>query len=523
MAETTGLSRARLVNELVKIGHGNYTVYKEVGMTAVTQESELFAHLIAWNNKHGEVRDSKIALPIIALRGQRDDELFENAVANLCTLDPGNLLKAYYFDRDIAHGRIEIVEKQDRILKGKKVVVKSKREVKFNALPVSSGGTKMLRTGVELYLRARERNKKWWDKTAVQHRDALKSLYTLFHVKPNTYADAVLFKKQYPANSVFYNITQLKHMSAQEAAGTILNYDIPFLIAVGALGGVKNKPDIVLALIERMSGNELINNTAMLEKCGVFENATLKAAYAAAVERMKKQSKPVSTLKAGKAAEAIKKVAGEGSKAAKQLEKIQEDRLAKLGGIEGDWLVLGDRSGSMHTAIEVARQVASLITQQVKGKVYLVFFNNSPMLFDVSGKSLPEIQEMTKRLNASGGTSIGCGLDMIAEKGVAVQGIAICSDGGDNAHPYFHNAYQKYVQKFAIEPTVYHFSVPGDPNVLKDYCYRRGISVQEANLGANVDYNSLPNLVKMMRTSKYSLLQEIMEFPLLTFADVFKG
>ena len=481
--ERTEVSRNQLVNQLLHVGHGNLDIYNEIGLKAAQVESELFGHLIAWNHKKGEVRDSKVALPVLALRGNPDRELYENAVAHLTLLDPRNLLRGIYYHKSLPR--------------------------------TTGGGGKVLKEGIEFYLRVRERSRGWWSKTALQHRKSLKALYALNHVKPAPFAQNILFKRTYPPNSTFDILGDLKNMNPQEAAGTILNRKIPFTIAVGALGGLKNKPDIVLALMEQMSGAELVNNTQMLQRYGVFESPPLKAAYDKAIERTRKDK--VSSLKATRAAEVVTD-----KKASKKLEQIQEQRLQELGGIDGDWLVLGDRSGSMTSSIVVARNVASLIAQQVKGKVYLVFFNTSPMNFDVTGKNLEQITEMTRRLVATGGTSVGCGLDLLYEKGILINGIAICSDGGDNTIPYFHEAYGRYIKKFGMEPPVYLFHVPGDADLLSGFCDRVGILIEKFQLGRDVDFYSLPNIVKTLRTSRYTLIEEIMEMSLLGFTDVFK-
>jgi hypothetical protein len=316
----------------------------------------------------------------------------------------------------------------------------------------------------------------------------------------------------YPKGSVFAKLPQLKDMKAQEAAGTILNHKIPFLIAVGALGGIKDKTDIILALIEGMSKAELINNSGALKRWGVMDNPALKAAYDKGLTSAKKEK--VSTLKAGQAAKAV----GD-KKLAKKLEKVQEEQIDKKGGIEGDWLVLADRSGSMKRSIEVSQHVSAILARQVKGEVHLVFFNDRPQYFDVSGKTFEEIKEDTKRMYATGGTSIGCGLDMIREKKRLVNGIAICSDGGENHHPLFGTVYDKYSKEFGIDPTVYFYKVPGDPDRLS----RQGLEMQTFELGYEPDYYALPQLVLTMRTGKYMLVEEILETKLLKFGDVFKN
>jgi hypothetical protein len=478
--EKSTISRNSMVNQLLKIGHGDLNSYIPVGLQSVKEEPELFAHLIAWNEKKGEIRDSKVALPIIALRGDYDVELSENAIAHLCLLDPRNLVKAIEFNRAMKKSH-----------------------------PIASGNGNFLESSIRQYITIREENPGWWVRSVLQHRKSMKALYALYHIKPNQLAQDVLFDRKKPKGSVFEALANLKNMNPLEAAGTILHHKIPFLIAVGAVGGIKNNPDIVMALIEQTSGNELINSVGLFQRSGVFDNPALKAAFDNAVERAKKD-KRVSTLKAGKAAEK----SGD-EKVIKKMKQVQEEKLEQLGGIEGDWLVLGDRSSSMRKSIELAVNISSLIAQQVKGSVYLVFFNSSPTKYDVTGKTLAEIKEMTKRISANGMTSIGCGLEMLREQNIVVNGIAICSDGGDNTSPLFDQAYQKYIKSMEVEPTVYHYWVPGDPNRLI-YPY-----IQKFD-ASNIDYYSLPNLIKTMRANKYSLIDEIMNMPLLKLNDVFQ-
>ena len=473
-------SQAQMVNDILRVGHGDLSIYNEVGLRAAEFEPELLAHLIAWNERKGEIRDSKVALPIISLRADRDDVLFENSAAHLCKLSARDLVRACRYHRDLPR--------------------------------IRNGGAWWLKEAIELYVKHREQNVRWWDKTALQHRKSLKTLYAMYHIEPSPRANRILFKRNYPENSVFARVKELKNMKPQEAAGTILNFKIPFLVAVGALGGIKGKSDIVLALIEQMSTAELINNSNMLKRWGVMDSPELKSAYEKGLTKKQK----VSTLKAGKAAKVV------GGRVGKKLQAVQEKKL-DTDKIKGDWLVLGDRSGSMENSIEVARQVAGFLARKVDGQVHLVFFNTRPNYYNVTAKSLDRINEETSRLRATGGTAIGCGLQLILEKNILVNGIAVCSDGGDNTSPYFHQAYERYVKAMGIEPTVYLYHVPGEINRMIDFCARYGVMVEMFELGFNVDYYSIPQIAQTMRANRYSLVEEIMEQRLLTFKDVFKG
>lgn len=484
--ERQTISRNQIVNQILKIGHGDLSGFVPTCLQAVRDEPELFAHLIAWNEIKGEIRDSKIAFPVLALRGNKDDELYENAVAHLCLLDPRNLMKSVKFSREL-NGQC----------------------------PLSTGAGTMLKNAVTQYITDRQKNNNRMERVILQHRKPLKYLYTTFHVKPSPFVQAVLFNGEHPRGTVFEALKNLKDMKPLEAAGTILQRKIPFLIATGALGGIKNKPDVIMALIERMSGAELVNNTKMLQDLGVFDNPVLKSTYDSAIERAKKDKK-LSTLKASVAMGKITD-----RRAFSALKQVREEKLDQLGGIDGDWLILGDRSGSMDTTVEAAKHVAAFIAQQTKGQVHLVFFNTSPTRYEVTGKSLEEIQTTTKRIFAAGGTSIGCGLELIREQGFIVNGIVICSDGGDNTIPYFHDSYRRYSEQMGIEPSVYLLWWPGEDDCLSQACSNKGIPITLFDM-RGVDYYSLPNIIKTLRSSRYMLIDEIMGTPLLTLAEIFQ-
>lgn len=490
MQKEQELTPQTMIGNLIRVGHKSLAEYIPDGLKVVRQDPNLFAHIIAWDRKNGEIRDTKKAYPMISLRGIPGDEnmYYENAVAHLMLLDPRNLVMAIRF-----HSLIE-------------------------GHQFKPGAKALLDFGVERYLRIREQNVQWWDKTALQHRDSMKTLYAMFHIKPFLRAQKVLFDRQYPKNSVFEVLKNLKIMGPKEAAGTIMNYKIPFLMAIGALnGGASKNTDVLLAMVESMTASELITNTSMLTKMGVMLNPVLKSAYDKGLQKIY-TDKRVSSLKVGKAASVITD-----KKTKAKLEKVQEDKLDSLAGLEGDWLVLGDMSGSMEYSIEKAREVAAFLSRAVKGKVYLVFFREFPYAFEVtSGKTLEEIKKATRGVSAGGQTCIGCGLQLMLEKGIIVNGIAIVSDGGENRTPLFTNVYKEYEKKMGISPNVYFLHVPGDTDGFSHGMEMMGVPFTKLDI-SNVDFYGLPNLLKIMRTSKYSLLSDIMDTPLLTIAEVLKG
>jgi hypothetical protein len=255
-----------------------------------------------------------------------------------------------------------------------------------------------------------------------------------------------------------------------------------------------------------------------LESAGVQRVPALRAALEAKLASVA-QSKPKSqVLKAGRAAKAV----GTGAIADK-LQALQEKQLDSFGMIDGDWLVLGDKSGSMTQAIATAREVAAILARMVKGKVHLVFFDTDPTYYDVTGMPLDKISRTTAYVKAGGGTSIGCGLALLTERGQTVDGIAIVSDGGENNPPGFAQTYKAYEKKFDQAPSVYLYRTRGDANTLSRSLSTAGIDFSEFDLTGQfdlIDYSSLPNIVLTMRVGKYGLLDEIMATPLRRLDDV---
>lgn len=478
----SNLSRNRLVTELARSAHGKLEEYW-VGLPSADRDPEFFSRLIAWNHAKGEVRDSKAALPVIGLRSKAilaDSELAENCAAHLALLSPRDLDRALDFAK--ASG------------------------------VAPSAWKHWLRPTVEGYLRTREAVAEWWDRTVITHRRAVKSLYARWHVKPGPRAQAVLFERRYPRGSIFSTVARLPKMTTTEAAQAVVKRKLPFLIVVGAMGEKAKETRFVSALIDSMSPAEVVNNTAMLEKLGVKTVPELRAAFEAALKRAAESKKGrLGSMKAAKAAESVKD-----EKLKNKLRGIQ-DKKTKAMTVKGRWLVLGDKSGSMSRSIEVAREVAASLAS-VAEEVHLVFFDVMPTYYPVTGKTIEEIRQVTKRISSYGGTSIGCGLASMLMRKIEVDGIAIVSDGGENNDPRFWDVYRQYSGMIGREVPVYFYKVSGDPDALSG---TRGMPTFDLR-GVPVDHYSIPNLVQSMRVNPYSLVDEIMETPLLKLKDALK-
>jgi hypothetical protein len=149
----------------------------------------------------------------------------------------------------------------------------------------------------ELYLRWLENHPDEFDSIAYKHFDDLKTLYAGGRngIKPNERAQKILFKEEFPPESklnVFRAI--VKAQTPEEQAKLIIDNKVPYTIAVGLID--KITPTVLVALINSMSSQELINNVASLQARGAYQNPDLKALIDSKLDKAK-TAKGVSALK----------------------------------------------------------------------------------------------------------------------------------------------------------------------------------------------------------------------------------
>lgn len=474
-----GLTRNQIITLLTRSPHGKLDEYVPHVVQAAHEDPQFLAHLIAWNETKGSVRDAKVALPVSSLIAGYPYS--ENSLAHLALLDPRNLARAMDFAW---------------------------------ATKTPGHGHALVRL-VEEYLRARESSPRWWERTVLQHRQSMKRLYARFHVKPAAFADQLLFKGIRVPGGLFDGVAKLPQMPPPMAAEFVLDNQIPFLVAVSVLGKRIHEPAMVLALIERMSATELVTNTKLLHRLGVKDNPALRAAYEAGLSRVSISKKAV--FKTSRAADAV-----DDAVLSEKLRGAQERQLDHLGGVEGDWLVLADKSSSMAPAIAVACQVAVTLARMARGKVHLIFFDTQPHYVDATGLELDALEERTENIRSGGSTSIGCGLLYALERELQADGIVIVSDGGENTAPIFSEYYPKYCGFVGKDLPVYLYLLAGnDRNTFSSRMESKGFPMQTFDLTSGVDLYSLPNVVATMRTQRYGLVDEILATPLLTTEAVF--
>jgi hypothetical protein len=529
MANETGISRTDLINKLNLSVHGKLTEYQSFTEDACRTDPEFLAHLIAYDAINGQIKDSKVALPIITLASREfHDDLVENSLAHLAMQSPRELLKALKF---------------------------------FATLDYPSRRNKALHSVIHRYLDAKAAMPIKWQRWAIRHRRAVKSLYALTHAKIPSWANDILYRNDYTPGTIFAEVKNLHNMPANMVAATIQKYHLSPLIVSGAMTGAKatqKDSSVIQATMEQMSDTELITQAPALEKKGIGQDDRLKSTFRNRMSQMSARSavmpkKP--TLKTGHKAEEMEDEGLRNMLREAQERQIQAQKDAGRG-IEGNWLGIVDRSLSQQQAIELGAHIGAAIAKFVTGKVWLVFCNTEATPMEVTGKSLEEIKGQVKFIFTNGGTSYGVGLAWAREKKLDLDGVFIVGDGGENATP-FADEWHKWKSQFDKELPVYLYqtycppdhamSQGGNPKLFEGFM--NGATLRDMSLvgyprgtvglvqsgkpvipftrydftSGQVDYFSLPNVVQNMKVERFGLVETIMACPLLTLDTVFNS
>jgi len=363
------------------------------------------------------------------------------------------------------------------------------------------------RTAVTQYLRKREHDPAFFDRAALRGRKALKQLYASLHIKPNERADNILFKEQPPQDSVLYALKQLaKAETAEEQAHLIKHHKIPYTIAVGAVRRLT--PTVLIALIETMSPQELINNLNSLKKRDAMEHPQVKQLIDAKLAEAQSNER-VSAYKARVAADA----AQVDTETAAQLAKVTQAQVKKRGRITKSTALLIDSSSSMENALEVGKQIAALVSGIAETGLLVYTFNHTSHPITAKGTNLSDWETAFKNIHAGGMTSIGCALEAMHQNKQIVEQIILVTDEAENTAPYFNQVYATYQQALKVQPNVLIVKVGNATDWVEKHLAKAQVEVETFNFKG--DYYALPNLVPLLsRPSRLDLLMEIMETPL---------
>ncbi len=364
-----------------------------------------------------------------------------------------------------------------------------------------------LRTEIVRYLREREAEPDWFDSTVLVARKALKRMYALLHVSPGDRAQKIVFDEEPPADSRLFALKELARAeSPADQARAIVVHAIPYRVAATVIKQMT--PTVLLALIERMSPQELINNLGALRRRGAFDHADLKALIAAKLP----EAKTASRVSAYKAEEAMK-AADVPDDVRRTLEEVADAQVKAKGRIARPTALLIDKSGSMSAAIELGKRIGALVSSVSAKAFYAYAFDTVAYPIEAAGTDLASWEKALKGIAAGGGTSCGVALEMMRRKAQYVEQIILVTDEGENTPPLFVQTLKKYREDVKADPSVCFVRTPGGGMYLEDQCRQAGIMADAFQFTG--DYYALPNLVPLLsRPSKLDLLIEILEYPL---------
>lgn len=463
--------RLEMLNSLLTTPHRKLEQVTEIHQLIVELDPIFYGHLAVWYQLHGDVRDHK--------------EVF---IAHLLTSnltehrDAGFVMLQEFPPYQVA--RVVDFMKQQR-----------------NKLPRSA------RTAVQRYLKTRESNPALFDRAALRGRKAMKHLYASLHIKPSERANAILFRDTPPEGSLANVLKQLaKAENTTEQAQLIVDFKIPYAIAIGAIKQLT--PVILVALINSMTPQEVINNLKSLKDRGAMDHPEVKKLIDSKLDLASKSGR-VAAFKAQVAAD----TADFDADTVAKLEKVTNEQVKRRGTIARPTALLVDKSGSMDNAIAIGKQLAALISGITEAELFVYAFDTIPYAITAQGKELTDWERAFQHIRAGGSTSIGCALEVMRQKKQVVDQIILVTDEGENARPYFSEVYKNYCRELGVMPNVVIVRVGSYYDWIETQLKEQQAPVDTFTFAG--DYYSLPNVVPLLtRPSRLDLLMEIMEIPL---------
>lgn len=471
-------TRAAILNSFLKTPHGKYEQIASIHKEILEKDPELYAHLAAWYDTNGKVRDHANMF-IAGLLNHTDGEYQEFREAGWALMQkryPHQVLKV----REAAN---------------------------------SLGGrwTKAAMRAVKDYLNNLQYGDKGlYEREILKNRKALITLFKMTRLKRTEFTDRVLFSNNPPENSLIATVKAIsKEPNPDVQARMIVENNIPYDVAKGLVKAVT--PAVMAAFVAVMTDQELFSNLASLETRGLSKIKELDSEVKARIKKMGNKS-------SGKVAIGRAKKAVESGKISEDLAKMTEEmadkRLKAMSKINMDVAMFVDKSGSMDVGIEFARIVASTLGAIVSGELHIYAVDTVARKLNSNNRSWAAMQKVFGAVKADGGTALGAGIDAMNKAGLEAEWFILISDEGEMSNPKFVTEYQKYVKRTGKAPHVTLLTI-GRDNRIKNELTRANIEFDSFEVG-EVDTESVLNLLPIMnfQAKKYEILTEVLSTPL---------
>jgi len=494
-------TRLGILNTLLTTPHRDLDGIYPIHKTMIEQDPLFYSHLAAWYSDSGEVRDHKemfiVNLCLSSFEGHRDVGL-----AMLRQLPPYEAIRVI----DFISGTKKTIRTKARAATKKTPARAATERVEQHGLFRQPPGS--MKTEIQRYLAEREANQDWFDTCCITARKHMKRLYVQSGKIPNERAQQTLFTHKPPADSKAQMVKELATASTPaEQAKAIMKYKIPYMVASTVVTAMT--PTVLLALIDVMSPQELINNLGSLRKRGAMNDADLKAL----ISKKLGEAKTGKRVAALKGAEAIK-AAGLSADLEQQLQDVSDAQVKSRGRIKRSTALLIDKSGSMHQAIEIGKQIGALISTIMDAPLYVYAFDSMAYPIQAKAGTLQEWEKALMGIKAGGNTSCGVALEYMIRNNQIAEQIILVTDEGENQSPYFFQTLEKYRKHFNTQTNVVIVKTQGASNQLEGQAKLGNVQDIDAYQFTG-DYYSLPNLIPMLsKGGRLDLLMEIMSYPL---------
>lgn len=473
--------RLTIMNVMLRTPHRDVAPYIPLFADVHERDPLFFVRLAAWYFENGTVHDVKQLFIAFLALSKFSEDFREAGLALLERLPPYQ------------------VERVTRIIKG------HGEGDKFT--PGLGSVPRSYKTAVESYLRQREADPDSFDNAVLHARKPLKTLYASLRIKPGPYAQRVLFDNDPPETSRLYVLKLLaKTDDPAEQARLIVENKLPYRTAVSTVKTMT--PSVLVALINAMTPQEVINNLASLKTRGAMDNDDLRKMIEAKLEKAKTDSR-VSALKTR---EAIK-VAGLDDEMSQKVTSVGDAQIKSKRKITRSTALFVDKSSSMTEAIELGKMIASMLAPICEKDLFVYAFDSMAYEIKAKGNELSDWEKAFKGIHANGATSCGVSLDMMIRSNKYVEQIIIVTDQEENTPPLLLPTLRSYEAKNGIMPDVIFVGVGARYQpVLYDRLTREGLMAE--NYVFTGDYYSLPSLIPMISGgSRLELLSEIMSTP----------
>lgn len=474
--------RLEILNALLRTPHGDLAPYIAPFQYIHDRDPRFFIRLACWYFALGTVHDLKLLFVAMLCTSRFSDEFRECGLALLESLPPFQ------------------VERVMHLIKGHNTPTEFKRGLGLS-IPRS------FKTAVTRYLRIREANRSSFESAVLHARESLIALYASLRIKPGEFAQKVLFEDDPPEDSRLYGLKMLAWTyDSEEQATLIVQHRLPYRAAVSAIKYIS--PPILIALVDVMSPQELINNLGSLKARGALNNPDVKALIECKLEDAR-TDKRVSALKTR---QAMKAAALDGD-LAQQVAAVGDAQIKAKGTISRSTALFVDKSASMEEAIELGKQIASIIAPVCSEALHVYAFDSLAYKISADGTELSHWEKAFAGIHANGSTSCGVALEAMIKAKQKVEQIIVVTDQEENSQPLLATACKRYEREFGELPYVVIVNVGNYSRFLEESLKTAGVQVDSYTFSG--DYYSLPSLIPMLsQGTRADLLIEIMDFPL---------